>query len=211
MKSLVTLHLDASEGNALIDLRVTNREYGRRHVLLIEKRLSEALREPQTTVIDKDIYNFVELRYDNEANQLVVTITWLSHHGKDEVTGTTQTLRLDASKVFQFTETGKDTKFVYDDTEETSPRIQLTDTAHNRVKKILEEGGKHTLTRFFRNAFRWPLTKEILVYDDPCVEGFGFSENQMGIRGDIIPHTTNTVGRDGNNYPKTVYQIHTYA
>ena len=208
MKSLVTLHLDASEETALIDLRVTNREYGRRHILLFEKRLSEALREPQTTVIDKDIYNFVELRYDNDANLLFVTITWLSQHGKDEVSGTTQTLRLNASKVFQFTETGKDAKFVYDDTEETYPRIQLTDTAHNRVRKILDEGGKHNLTRFFRNAFRWPLTKEILVYDDPWVGGFGFSENR-GIRGGIVPHTTNIVGRDGNHYPKTVYEIHT--
>ena len=234
MKSLVRLHRDRGEDYDFVNLHVTNREFGHKYVTIFMKKLSEAMGNPNTTVYDKDCYRFIELWYDNTRNFLCIRITWLSDCTKWQIydsenkydkrqldklegknpacrRGYEQTLRLNADKVFLFTETEKDVKFFYDDEAVKYPKITLTETGHRRVRKILQEQGtvgRRSLTRFFKKNFQYPWTKEIVVYDDPWTDGFGFRED-TGTVGGIIPETLNVLAGNGRHYPKTDFAIHT--
>lgn len=234
MKSMVKLHYSPNNGTDYYHLIVINKQFGHQYFVVIPEKLSEALGNPKTAVFERDVNNFVEYWYDDTRNDLCITITWLQSVCKwqifdredrydkrrlDKLDGSNpdcrrgyeQIVHLDADKVFRFTETQEDVKFFYDEDAVTYPRIILTESAHVRVRKILDKYGKagrRYLARFFKYNFKYQRSKEITLYDDPWINGFGFSEDS-GTRGGVSPSTYKVKGRDGNYYQKVEYSVNT--
>jgi hypothetical protein len=195
------------EGN-LVEVKLTSKNHEKRRFILLEKKLIAAMTNDET-VYDKDCYNFIQLRYNTHTNRLNIEVTWLSLYGEETIKGYRQICSIPGAVVWQFLETGTTTKYLFRD-EASYPRVEFSESAYKRIRKIVQEGGKRDLEKFFSKAFKYPGSKKIMVYGDPWIDGFMFIEDEgHGITGGIAPHKKTVKGRDGIVREYTAYEIHT--
>lgn len=206
---LISMKLSKYEdGNNLVELKLTSKNHDTKRFILLEKKLIAAMKSDET-IYDRDCYNFIQLRYNAHTDSLRIEVAWLSLYGEETFKGYRQICYVPGVVVRQFLETGNTTKCLFRD-EVSYPRVEFSESAYKRIRKIVQEGGKRDLEKFFRENLKYPGSKKIMVYGDPWIDGFMFIEDEgRGITGGIVPHKKEVKGRDGIVREYTAFEIHT--
>ena len=84
----------------------------------------------------------------------------------------------------------------------------ITESGHHLLHKYCQDKlTKHALRRFFRDHFNYGRDERLVIYPDAWVNGFYFQCDRMN--GGIVRHEDVVMGKDGREYKKVFYALHT--
>lgn len=173
---------------------------------ILRSRLAKLEYKPE--IMAHDMNSFAVIRRDKYANTIEIEFTWLS--GDSHIYGYRQTIILPCDKLSAFSH-----KITSESCAVTWKTLSI-DNSHKcpqlvfRSKKNLQAAladntVRHKLVHFLRDAFRWPRSERIEIFDDYTPYSFIFKEfrdGKPGITGGLILH-----GQD--DMQNAYYSIHT--
>ena len=175
--------------------------------LLHKKDLASLVNDPDANLIlDTDIGSYVEI--SRRAMHLHFRLVLLHQDYRDNVTGYVKYFELPVDKI-QALLNGQSIHHVEHSREE-KPKAELifTDNCHKMIRKVCQDKlTKHALRRFFRDHFNYGRDEQLIIHPDSWVNGFFFQCDRLS--GGIVMHDDVVKGRDGRQYKKVFFSMHT--
>jgi len=192
----------------LVALRTYDVHHGRSNRFYMHQKDLAALvnDENASPVLDTDIGSYVEIT--RRAMHLHFKLTLLHQDYRDNVTGCVQYFELPIDKVYNLL-SGQSIHHVEHVTEEKQKaQLTITEGGHHMIHQLCQDKlTKHALRRFFRDHFNYGRDELIQVFSDTWVNGFYFQCDRMN--GGIVRHEDTVKGKDGKEYKKVFYAMHT--
>ena len=175
--------------------------------LLQKKDLENLVNDPDASrILDTDIGSYVEI--SRRANHLQFKLTLLHQDFRNDVTGYVHYFELPVEKISSLLNGQSIHHVEYARDEKPKATLTITDGGHNLIRQFCQDKlTKNALKRFFRDHFNYGRDERLIIYPDNLVKGFYFECDRMN--GGIVRHEEIIVGRNGHEYPKIYYALHT--
>ena len=182
--------------------------HGRSTRLLLFRKDFEALVNDEfaNPMLDTDIGSYIQITRHNMHLHFKLTI--LHQDYRNDVTGYIRYFELPIEKINALLN-GKSIHHVeYDRDEKAKAQLIITESGHHQLHKYCQDKlTKHALRRFFRDHFNYGRDERLMIYPDNWVKGFYFQCDRLN--GGIVRHEEFVTGKDGREYEKVFYAIHT--
>ena len=172
-----------------------------------KKDLETLVNNPDASrILDTDIGSYVEI--SRRAMHLHFKLVLLHQDYRDNITGYVHYFELPVGKITALLN-GKSIHHVeYAREEPSKAELTITESGHHYLQKICQDKlTKHALRRFFRDHFNYGRDERLVIYPDSWVKGFYFQCDRMD--GGIVRHEDVVKGKDGRQYKKIYYAMHT--
>ncbi len=198
---LITL----SSSGLFIALTTYDQTHGRSQRFLLSKdTLCDQLEEHGST-IESDLHNFCDVAHDRDGVRFKVS--WLRRNG-DELKGYLQRFIVPINLVCKAL-AGETVKYMYHEPmyKDKAP-LSFTQSAHKAIAEA-DKLKRHAIRRFFRDHFDYGNVEYFIVQRDEFIHGFYFRSMVSHFNGGIALHQTEVTGKDGKEYPRIYYGLHT--
>ncbi len=175
--------------------------------LLMKKDLETLMNDPDASpVLDTDIGSYIQItRY---AMHLHFKLVLLHQDYRNDVTGYVHYFELPVEKVSALLNGQSIHHVEYARDEKPKAQLTFTDGSHHLLKKFCQDKlTRHALRRFFRDHFNYGRDERLMIYPDNWVNGFFFQCDRLN--GGIVRHEDTVRGKDGREYKKVFYALHT--
>ena len=157
-------------------------------------------------VIDTDIGSYIEIY--RRAKHLHFKLTLLHQNYHNDVTGYVRYFELPISKIKALLKGQSVHHVEYDMEEKAKARLMITESGHRQLHEYCQDKlTKHALIKFFRDHFNYGNDERVVIYPDSWVKGFFFQSDR--VEGGIVRHEEVITGKNGKEYKKVFYAIHT--
>ena len=200
---LITL----SSSGLFVALVTYDQMHGRSQRFLLSKdTLHDQLgKHADINVIESDLHNFCDVAYDRDGIRFKVS--WLRRNG-DELKGYQQRFIAPFNLVAKAL-TGGTVKYMYHEPiyKDKTP-LSFTKSAHQAIAEA-DKLKRHAIRRFFRDHFDYGNVEYFVIQRDEFIHGFYFHSMVSQFSGGIVLHEDEVIGKDGKQYPKLFYRLHT--
>lgn len=200
---LVTL----SSSGFFVALKTYDQIHGRSQRFLLSKdTLYDQLGEhAESNAIEKDLHNFCDVAHARDGIRF--KLSWLRNSG-DELNGYQQRFIVPDDLVLKAL-AGETVKYMYyEPVYKDKAPLFLTKNAHEAIAGA-DKLKRHAIRRFFRDHFDYGDAEYLAIQSDPFIHGFYFHSMVSKYNGGISLHQTEVTGKDGKDYPKYYYGLHT--
>lgn len=165
-----------------------------------------ALLDSDKPLLDTDIGSYIQATlYQSKVH---FKLTWLRQDFRNDVTGYIHSFDLPVEKLRKVLNGQRVHHVEYITDEKSKAKLVLTDSSHYQIGKICQDKlTRHALRRFFRDHFNYGSDERLLIYPDIWVKGFFFQCDRLN--GGIVRHEDVVTGKDGREYKKVFYALHT--
>ena len=182
--------------------------HGKSSRFLLRQKDLETLVNNETAnpVLDTDIGSYIEIT--RHAMHLHFKVALLQQDFRNNVTGYVHYFELPVSKILDLL-CGRPIHHVqYNREEKEKAQLSITESGHHHLRKLCQDKlTKNALKRFFRDHFSYGRDELIMIYPDNWVKGFYFQCDRMN--GGIVRHEDVITGKDGREYKKVFFAVHT--
>ena len=162
--------------------------------------------ENANPVLDTDIGSYVQIT--RHAAHLHFKLTLLSQDIRNDVTGYIHYFELPIEKINAILNGQSIHHVEYDRKEKEKAQLTITESGHHQLHKYCQDKlTKHALRRFFRDHFNYGRDERLVIYPDSWVKGFYFQCDRLN--GGIVRHEDTVTGKNGREYKKVSFAIHT--
>ncbi len=182
--------------------------HGRSTRFLIRQKDLETLvnDENAAPVLDTDIGSYIQISRCNM--HLCFKLTLLHQDYRNDVTGYIHCFELPVKKVESVLYGESIHHVEYASGEKSKAQLMITESGHHALGKYCQDKlTRHALRRFFRDHFNYGQDEQIMIYPDNWVKGFYFQCDRLN--GGIVRHEDTVTGKNGREYRKVFYAIHT--
>ena len=181
--------------------------HGKRGGFIIAADLLGRLLTDENPVLDCDMGSYL-YAYRNYSN-IHFRLTWLHNDFHNDVTGYVLDFDLPIEKLQKAISGQRVHHVAYLSDEKEKARLVLSDSGNEMLKKIREEKlARHAIRRFLRDHFNYGNQEQIFIYPDSWIKGFYF-QTDNGLEGGIVRHEDVVTGKNGCEYKKVYYAVHT--
>ena len=189
----------------LVSLQTYDPKHGwSQRFYLTKQALCSQLDNAESSVTECDLLNVCNVASIN--NGIRFRVYWLQ--GYDELHGYQQTFTA-PFEVIRALLDGHHVRYLsYSSTYRAKANIYLTSTAQKAIAKA-NKLKRHALCKFLRDNFDYGRDEKLVVQEDTWIHGFYFFSAVSRYEGGIVPHETEVIGKDGKQYQKLYYCLHT--
>ena len=182
--------------------------HGKSHPFLLSKiKLEQVLSYLNSPVIDMDLNSYLYLSLKKSTVRF--TLTLLRQHYRNDVEGYIQSFELSVDQVHTLLNGQKIHHVEYTDTCQGKAELVFSSSGHQKLRQYCQDKlSRHALRRFFRDNFNYGKSEKLTIFPDNWLMGFYF-QSSSGLDGGIVRHETVIKGKDGKQYPKITYAVHT--
>lgn len=177
--------------------------------MMMKNELSEILSsDSPTPILDTDLGNYI--RVSRNRKEVHFKLTWLRNDFRNDVTGYVLDFDIPVEKLEKAL-SGRKVHHVehLSDTQEKA-RLTFTDSGNVMLNKVCADKlTKHAIRRFFREHFNYGDQERLIIYPDNWIKGFYFQSAYSGYEGSIVRHEDIITGKNGREYRKIFYALHT--
>ncbi len=200
---LITL----SSSGFFIALMTYDQMHGRSQRFLLSKdTLYDQLGEhAESSIIERDLHNFCDVAHARDGIRF--KLSWLRNSG-DELKGYQQRFIVPVDFVVKAL-AGETIKYMYHEPvyKDKAP-LFFSRSAHEAIAGF-DKLKRHAIRRFFRDHFDYGDVEHFVVQSDPFIHGFFFHSMVSKYNGGIALHSTEVTGKDGKDYPRIYFSLHT--
>jgi len=180
--------------------------HGKSMRFLLRKNDLKTLLDDDKPVLDTDIGSYIQIsRYQTKVH---FKLTWLHQDFRNDVTGYIHAFDLPTEKLQAVLNGQKAHHVEYVTDGKPKAKLTFTDSSHHYIRKICQDKlEKHAVRRFFRDHFNYGKDEQLIIYPDNWVKGFYFQCDRLN--GGIARHEDFIIGKNGCEYKKVYYAIHT--
>ncbi len=200
---LITL----SSSGLFVAIVTYDQMHGRSQRFLLSRDiLHDQLRDhDEGSNIERDLHNFCDVARARDGIRF--RLSWLRNCG-DELKGYQQRFIVPVDLVSKAL-AGKTVKYMYyEPIYKNKAPLSFTRSAYEEIAGA-DKLKRHAIRRFFRDHFDYGNTEHFVIQRDPFIHGFYFHSMVINYNGGIALHETEVTGKDGKNYPKLYYGLHT--
>ena len=195
--------------NDLISLTTYDIFHGKScRFLMMKSKLEEMLLPDAQPILDTDIGSYLQLRRKRNAVQF--DLTWLNHSFRNDVQGYVLSFSISFEKIESLLEGRKVHHIECTTNGPAKAELFLTDSCHQVLRGYCKDKlTRHALRRFFRDNLNYGDDETLVIHPDSWVDGFYFQSTCTGYAGGIVRHEGVVTGKDGREYKKVFYAVHT--
>lgn len=162
--------------------------------------------ENANPVLDTDIGSYIQIM--RHSAHLHFKLTLLSQDFRNDVTGYVHYFELPIDKINAVLNGRSIHHVEYDMQEKPKAQLAITESGHHQLRKYCQDKlTKHALKKFFRDHFNYGKDERLVIYPDSWVKGFYFQCDRLN--GGIVRHEDIVIGKNGREYRKVFYAVHT--
>ena len=159
----------------------------------------------ESSVIERDLHNFCDVAHARDGIRF--WMLWLHDNG-DELKGYQQRFIVPVKLVVKAL-AGETVKYMYHEpVYKNKAPLFLTRSAHKAIAEA-DKLKRHAIRKFFRDNFDYGDVEHLAIQRDDFIHGFYFTSTVSKYSGGIVLHETEVTGKDGKQYPKIYYSVHT--